>query len=86
MSIDKKERNTQIPLEAIEGAAGKDDKFAVCTIDMCLCAERDTTKTEIGGYSKREIAPNSMDLVEGMSIKAETGEKKTISRDEEPQI
>jgi len=89
MSTNKKERNTQIPVEAIKGSAGKDDEFTVVMSEPYICSERDGkqfTTTEIGEYAKREVAPNSMELTEGMIIKAEIGERETISKDEEPEI
>ena len=75
MSTNKKERNTQIPVEAIEGPAGENEKCVIVFFETGIL-EKDNKHhtTEVGAHDKREIAPNSMDLTEGMIIKAENNE------------
>ena len=65
------------------------DKFTIVMSEPYICAEKEDKqrpKTEIGEYGTREVAPSSMDLAEGMSIKAETGEKVLGEKDNEQEI
>lgn len=70
----KLRKNTQIPKEAIEGAAKYGDEFTITAIDIATYF-KDTSKEEkpysvISHKLKKEIL--SVDLDKGMTIKAAT--------------
>lgn len=69
------DRNTQIPREAIEGAAGINDKFTLnASLTQVICDEKEKKATK---KNTKTIMPNSVsrpvlstELAEGMTIKA----------------
>lgn len=72
------ERNTQIPIEAIEGAAGVNDKFDMNASITQICCDKSNdeqptksnTKTVMSNPIKR--TPISIELMAGMSIKVKS--------------
>lgn len=82
MTANKKQRNTQIPIEAIEGAAGKDDKgitiVAINPVVLGLLNEKvsNKKKTQVTNSVKRPVDPISTELgISCMSISAENNTK-----------
>ena len=78
MTANKKQRDTQIPVEAIEGAAGKDDKgitiVAINPVVLGLLNEKmsNKKKTQVTNSVKRPVDPISTELgISCMSISAE---------------
>ncbi len=71
--------NTQIPTEAIEGAAGINDKFIITASTAQIISEekkkptKKNTKTIIPNSTTRPVL--STDLEQGMSISVENGGK-----------
>ena len=67
MTANKKQRDTQIPVEAIEGAAGKDDKgitiVAINPVVLGLLNEKmsNKKKTQVTNSVKRPVDPISID-------------------------
>ena len=63
MTANKKQRDTQIPIEAIEGAAGKDDKgitiVAINPVVLGLLNEKmpNKKKTQVTNSVKRPVDP-----------------------------
>lgn len=91
MSADskKRERTTQIPPEAIEGAAGMYDKTGINSYVVAIdCPKevdnpnKNNTKTVTGDSHARDVISTS--LKEGMSIVAKNGGKPVIK--EGPEI
>ena len=70
----KLEKNTQIPKEAIEGAAKYGDEFSITAVDISTYFKDNNKKKKpysvISNRLKKEIL--SIDLAEGMTIKAVT--------------
>lgn len=88
MSANKRKRNTQIPLEAIEGAAGINDItiFApygygiFCGKEVEIPTKKNTTMKNINdGVEKREVV-NVEDLQPGITIVAKDGGIATAKR------
>ena len=78
MTANKKQRDTQIPVEAIKGAAGKDDKgitiVAINPVVLGLLNEKmsNKKKTQVTNSVKRPVDPISTELgISCMSISAE---------------
>lgn len=78
MTANKKQRDTQIPIEAIEGPAGKNDKgvtiVAINPVVLGLLNEKESNnkKTKVTNSVKRPIDPISTELgISCMSISAE---------------
>lgn len=87
MTANKKQRNTQIPIEAIEGAAGKNDKgvtiVAINPVVLALLNEKSKNKTEVANSVKRPVDPISTELgISCMSIPVEKtqGKNETIEK------
>lgn len=64
--------NTQIPKEAIEGAASPDDKFAITALNFVeylkITKAKEIPYTVVSNEIKKEVL--STELGEGMTIKA----------------
>ena len=76
MTANKKQRDTQIPVEAIEGAAGKDDKgitiVAINPVGLLNEKMSNKKKTQVTNSVKRPVDPISTELgISCMSISAE---------------
>lgn len=83
----KRKRDTQIPLEAIEGAAGVYDKTEmtgyVATIDCAREVEnpnKNNTRTITGDSYARDVVL-STELQQGMNIVAKDGGKPVVKKD-----
>ncbi len=93
---EENKRNTQIPVEAIEGAATKDDKTEMSYFTLSACCEKHVaepnkrnTKTVVEDYNKPREVVNSQDLALGMKIVAKDGGKPSKDirqKDDEPQL
>lgn len=94
MTANKAQRNTQIPIEAIEGPAGIGDNCIILASSTEIYCAKDiekattkNTKTVSTNNEKREVI-YSTELVQGMSISAKDGGiKETVRKEQEgPQI
>lgn len=82
---EENKRNIQIPEEAIEGPAGKDDVDATISYFSLNVAyeqklgydepNKNNTKTVVENYNKPREVVNSQELTEGMKIVAKDGGK-----------
>lgn len=81
----KIKENTQIPKKAIEGAAKYGDEFSITAIDIATYFKDSIKEKKPVPYSvvsnklKKEIL--SIDLAEGMTIKAVTTQNKRKTRE-----
>ena len=81
----KIKENTQIPKKAIEGAAKYGDEFSITAIDIATYFKDSIKEKKLVPYSvvsnklKKEIL--SIDLAEGMTIKAVTTQNKRKTRE-----
>lgn len=64
------ERNTQIPIEAIEGAAGVNDKFDMNASITQICCDKSNTNTVMSNPITR--TPISTELMAGVIIKVKS--------------
>ena len=73
MTANKKQRDTQIPVEAIEGAAGKDDKgITIVAINPVVLGLLNEKMSQVTNSVKRPVDPISTELgISCMSISAE---------------
>ena len=87
MTANKKQRDTQIPIEAIEGAAGKDDKgitiVAINPVVLGLLKKvSNKKKTQVTNSVKRPVDPISTELgISCMSISISREQYKNTKRE-----
>lgn len=87
MSENRRERNTQIPEEAIEGAAGRKDNVDMNGYVVEACCEKEVqipsknnTQTKVTGPKTREVISSDLGI-NSMEIPVQAGGIKTVKKD-----
>ena len=93
MSENKKERNTQIPLEAIEGAAGQKDRVDMNGGMVQACCEKTiqiptkkNTKTEMTEAKTRDDIISLELGIDSMEIPVQSGGIKTTKKERKEEM